>query len=321
MQSGQKISLDLNALRRDVFLKAVQFVAGRLASEEQSGGSELLSTKAPSNISEAKDRGCLILVAEDNENNRKVLRQQLRICGYNAQMANNGREALDLWRSGCYSLLLTDCHMPEMDGYTLTRTIRSEEAGQKRIPIIAITADALQGTRELCLSSGMDDYVSKPMQLNLLREKLTQWLPSQKPLPVQPSGKSSENRLNAQQGVLSYPPASVDPEALKAALGSDDPQMLKEFYGDFVNFANHTITTLQQAYNASQATEISQLAHRLKSSARTVGANHLADCCLALEQAGKSTNWQLLKKNMQQLPQLFSEARQWILQFTESRVE
>ncbi len=119
----------------------------------------------------ALEEGRLILVAEDNEINQKVIRQQLALLGYAADIAEDGREALKRWESGNYALLLTDLHMPEMDGYQLTAAIRLAEQGKgkTRAPIIAFTANALKGEAEHCRAVGMDDYLSKPVQLAHLK--------------------------------------------------------------------------------------------------------------------------------------------------------
>ena len=127
-------------------------------------------------VSQARAKGRLILVAEDDAVNQEVILQQLALLGYSAEMAGNGAEALEMWRSGRYALLLADMHMPEMDGYTLTRTIRMEEAGRKRIPIVALTANALKGEARSTREAGMDAYLTKPVQLHLLREALEQWI-------------------------------------------------------------------------------------------------------------------------------------------------
>jgi CheY-like chemotaxis protein len=128
-------------------------------------------------MEEAAASGQLILVAEDNETNRDVLGEQLRLLGYCADMAEDGRVALEKWRSGRYALLLTDCHMPHMDGFALTKAIREGETPGTHLPIIAITANAMQGEAQRCLQAGMDDYLSKPMRLQELAPVLEKWLP------------------------------------------------------------------------------------------------------------------------------------------------
>jgi signal transduction histidine kinase/CHASE3 domain sensor protein/ActR/RegA family two-component response regulator len=123
--------------------------------------------------------GPLVLLAEDHPVNRIILVRQLNRLGYAAEMAADGREALEKWRSGKFGLIVTDCNMPEMSGYDLSRAIRriEEAEGRKRTPIIACTAYAILGEADTCRAAGMDDYLAKPVDLMRLREKLDKWLP------------------------------------------------------------------------------------------------------------------------------------------------
>ncbi|MSQ50313.1 MAG: PAS domain S-box protein [Betaproteobacteria bacterium] len=121
-----------------------------------------------------------LLVAEDHPVNLRMLARQLEQLGYDADLATDGIEALRLWRAGHYAALISDCHMPDMDGYELTREIRALEAATgatKPIPIIACTASALAEEGEQCLAAGMNDVMVKPVAMATLREHLTQWLP------------------------------------------------------------------------------------------------------------------------------------------------
>jgi CheY-like chemotaxis protein len=133
---------------------------------------------APS-IAQAETEGTLVLLVDDHPVNRMLLLRQVRTLGYAAETAENGIEALEMWKSGRFGLVITDCHMPQMDGYELARSIRKLEsdAGRKRVPIVACTANALQGEAEACLAAGMDDCLVKPVELPQLLEKLEQWLP------------------------------------------------------------------------------------------------------------------------------------------------
>jgi PAS domain S-box-containing protein len=120
--------------------------------------------------------GLRVLVAEDNFVNQKVIRRTLEKWGIEAQIANHGREALEWLSREPFHLVLMDCQMPEMDGYEATRRIRAyEQPRGLHMPIIALTANALEGDREKCLECGMDDYLTKPVNPDLLWEKLTQW--------------------------------------------------------------------------------------------------------------------------------------------------
>ena len=117
-----------------------------------------------------------VLLAEDNVVNQKVAIRMLRRMGCRVDAVANGREVIDALKGIQYTLILMDCQMPEMDGYTAAQQIREQEAaGNRHIPIIAMTANAMAGDRERCLDAGMDDYLSKPVEFVRLFEILKKW--------------------------------------------------------------------------------------------------------------------------------------------------
>src|SRR5688572_16201130 len=120
-----------------------------------------------------------ILVVEDNLINQQVALGILQIQGYSVRVANNGREALDAYAQGAFDLILMDCHMPEMDGFEATMEIRRREqaAGGRRVPIVALTANAMAQDREECLNAGMDDHLAKPFSMQTMQEMLDRWMP------------------------------------------------------------------------------------------------------------------------------------------------
>jgi signal transduction histidine kinase/CheY-like chemotaxis protein len=121
-------------------------------------------------------RGARILVVDDNAANQKVALRMVERLGYRGHVATTGAEAVNMLGKGRYDAVLMDCQMPEMDGYEATRRIRHEERGGRRVPIIAMTADAVSGERERCLAVGMDDYISKPVKLHVVAAVLERWL-------------------------------------------------------------------------------------------------------------------------------------------------
>jgi two-component system cell cycle response regulator DivK len=127
---------------------------------------------------EARRDGRLILVAEDNESNRKVIERQLALLGFAADFSGNGSLALERWKGGGYAMLLTDLQMPVMDGYELIEAIRSQERGVGRIPIVVMTASASRRNTQRHRMPDMDDYLSKPLQLAELKAALEAWLPA-----------------------------------------------------------------------------------------------------------------------------------------------
>lgn len=270
-QTADLVTMDGDVMNRQSFLLAVA-LASRRAQEDQEktevtlpgkvGAKPKFSTK-PLSREEALRLGRLILVAEDNETNQKVILRQLGLLGFTADVASDGREALQRWQSGDYALLLTDLHMPKMDGYEMTATIRAAETGQRRTPIVALTANALKGEAENCRAAGMDDYLSKPAQLADLNAMIEKWLPV-----------AAESR-------------PVDVSVLKALVG-DNPAMISDLLDDFRLSATKIAAELRSACAAGQASASSAAAHKLKSSARSVGALALGELCEAMEQTGKA---------------------------------
>ncbi|MFC6674149.1 PAS domain-containing protein [Marinobacterium aestuariivivens] len=182
------IMVDGNVLTRQTLLSAVALASGRLPIEQQWQQPDHSKLKVrPPTREEALQQGRLLLVAEDNEANQKVLAHQLALLGYAADIAENGQRALELWRSGDYVLLLTDLHMPEMDGYQLATAIRSEDLKNYPKPIIALTANALKGEAKRCFDVGMDDYLTKPARLEELNAVLDRWMPGGAPEPTDTS--------------------------------------------------------------------------------------------------------------------------------------
>jgi CheY-like chemotaxis protein len=155
-------------IRQSQLRECLELVMGRTAS-----GAEKLGLVTRHTIAELRKRRVRILLAEDNPTNQMLALKIMEKMGYRADAVANGREALEALRTTPYDLVLMDCQMPEMDGFEATRRLREREQGQgKRLPIIAMTANAMKGDREICLEAGMDDYVPKPVHEEDLRAVL-----------------------------------------------------------------------------------------------------------------------------------------------------
>ena len=274
VRAHDHVSLDHDAMHRSDFIKAVALAAGRIAEEglqEPSFAAD--TTPAPLSVQGARAPGPMILVAEDNEINQKVLVEQLALLGLTARIADNGREALAHWQRGEYAMLFTDLHMPQMDGYELVAAIREAEAGQRRMPIIALTANALKGEARRCRDLGMDDYMTKPLQLADLMATLRKWLPA-----VRNVATPSAPPPNAAA-------AALDVDVLKALVG-DEPAIVGEVLRDFRISAGKATAQMRVACRARQVADVAAIAHKLKSSARAVGALALGELCARMEEAG-----------------------------------
>jgi PAS domain S-box-containing protein len=279
VQAADLVSVDRNVLKCSTLLRAVATAAGRGDMEEEVPlpGKRDAEFSPPSR-EEARRQGRLILIAEDNQINQRVILQQLALLGFTADIAGDGHEALKRWESGDYALLLTDLHMPTMDGYDLTVAIRAEEAGERRMPIIAFTANAIKGEADRCQAVGMDDYITKPVQLVQLKALLEKWLPAAAP-------SLSHSAQPAPEAASSG--SVVDVSVLKTMVG-DDPAVIDEFLRDFRTSAATAAAELRAACRSGQAKKAGAAAHKLKSAARSVGALALGELCAELDQAGSA---------------------------------
>ena len=157
--------------------------AGRTAAPAPSAQSVMARAVPPPPAAARADRpeppgGRLrVLVAEDNEVNQKVVSRMLERLGHHVEVAVNGRDAFERARAGTFDIVLMDCQMPEMDGWEATARIRAAMAGRRRIPILALTANASDADRQRCLDAGMDAHLAKPLKLERLAEALSTWGP------------------------------------------------------------------------------------------------------------------------------------------------
>ena len=260
----------LDMLRRGPLLRAVATLAGRASPEvppTRAADLRQLPQTPPPTPEQARQRGQLILVAEDDSTNRAVILRQLALLGHAAEVVDDGEQALQAWRQGGHALLLTDLHMPAVDGYTLARQIRSEEAAQggPRLPILALTANALKGEAARARSAGMDDYLTKPVPLKMLQASLNRWMRAPTAAASQPSG-----------------PPPVDLGVLRSMVG-DDRQTLHELLVEYLRSAREQLAALREAWRIGDHRHAGAIAHKLKSASRAIGAAELGDLCADLE--------------------------------------
>jgi len=295
-----KITLvNLNPSTGTCFHDVLAAIAGSVEHLEDTQ-SESFETRKQITREEAEKQGRMILVAEDNDINQKVIKNQLELLGYAFDVADNGQQALELWSEHHYSLLLTDLHMPIIDGYELTAAIRRQETkGERQLPIVAFTANATKGERNLCIEAGMNDYLPKPVPLESLQDKLEKWA-GQAPegetrpgLEGKEAGKietnidseSLQKQSNTANGSTEL--STFDVNVLIKLVG-DDESLIKSFLSEYQQSAENAAVQIEDAYNREQWKQLGELAHALKSSSLSVGALAFSEVCAELELAGKN---------------------------------
>jgi CheY-like chemotaxis protein len=212
-----------------------------------------------------------ILLAEDNAVNQKVALRLLEQLGYGADVASNGREAIEALERQPYDVVLMDVQMPELDGLDATRQICERWPEETRPHIVAMTANALPEDREACFAAGMNDYVAKPIRA----EELVAALKRAKPLANGDGGSAV--------GFV-----SLDDEALGSLRELGGDEFLGEVIDAFLADAPALVATLRSSLEERNAEELRRAAHTLKSNGATLGAGEFAELCRTLEQRAKS---------------------------------
>ena len=245
-----------------------------------------LAPSAPANIGRLVTRhslrerqaGAAILLVEDNEVNRVLATTILARLGHQATVAEDGAEAVELCTRARFDLVLMDMQMPGMDGLQATVCIRALDSPMRRVPVIALTANALQGDRERCLAAGMDDYLTKPFNAEQLAAMIDQWLP----------GRAS--------GWAATAAAAIEPadgvgdvldtgalEQLRKAGGDDGAAFVERIIGVFLAEAGRQLAAMRSGLAAADAKALQRAAHTLKSSSAAVGAVALSQLCRSVE--------------------------------------
>jgi hypothetical protein len=220
-----------------------------------------------------------VLVVEDNPVNQMVAVGVLEALGHEAETADDGLSAVDAMAQGRFDAVLMDVQMPRMDGYAATREIRSHEPVGRRVPVIAMTAAAVEGERDRCLAAGMDDFLTKPVNATDLERVVRRWTGS---------------RLNERR---TTPAPSAPPRSAPAVLDPDRMRMLSELRKDGVSFFERTaasfmarvgdqVIAVRDAVSANDAVRLQTSAHQLKGSALNLGLPLVGATAARLEALG-----------------------------------
>lgn len=238
-----------------------------------------------------------ILVVDDNDINQQVATTLLGSFGAQTAIANNGREAVDAVATGAFHLVFMDCQMPEMDGFEATRRIRQNEQQGTRQIIIAMTANVLDDARGKCMAAGMDDYISKPVELEALQAALRKWLPDR----IEQSTTLEEAAISPAAGPAAALPATTLAAKQRETAAEDTPPRLDEstiatlqslmgdekFFGFLTRFVDTTagrLAKLEEHSASDDKVNLHMVAHSMKGSCGNIGARLLSHYCQKLEQ-------------------------------------
>ncbi len=242
-----------------------------------------------------------VLVAEDNRTNQMVITRILESFGYSAVVVASGKQALKAFRTEPFDLIILDCHMPEMDGFTAAEKIRKKD---KKTPIIALTADVLKGTKERCLKSGMDAYLPKPIQVDELRLLVDQVVLKKGDLRPRSTEKKS---LHA-----------VDLRALKKLQllnKPGTPDFAEELVTDFLRKTPDRLSALEKAIRAKELQEAFKQAHSLKSVAAAVGAVKLERRLALIEASAHQGSEIGCRKGISKIAAIYTNTKQELENF------
>ncbi len=280
-----------------------------------------------------------ILVVEDNPVNQELAHMVLKELGCSVHCVSNGQEALNLLEEKAipFDLVLMDCQMPVLDGYEATRKIRERSDKYNQLPVIALTANAMEGDRQRCLDAGMNDYLSKPFSKRQLSETLKKWLP-EKPNDQEQGDEifdddftiyTIENDIfELEEELLGEPELSAEETNLdeepKLAGKADTiilnqttlnnirslqregaPDILQKIVGLYLENSSKIIDELRQAVEKEDAKKIRSTAHSLKSSSANLGADLLAETCKEMESLGRQDQLQNIKEEFKRLSEQY----------------
>ncbi|MFZ5846234.1 MAG: response regulator [Actinomycetota bacterium] len=238
-----------------------------------------------------------LLVVEDNPVNQLVALGILETLGYAADTADDGVQAVEAWRRGGYAALLMDVQMPNMDGYAATRTIRGLEAEGERVPVLAMTAAAVEGEREKCLAAGMDDFLTKPVNPEMLGRMLRRWVDGSSE-PTEPAAEQP-----VAEGVLDH-----DRLDMLRDLDPGNTAYLDKAIGNFVARVPESVHAIRASIATQDAEALTHSAHRLKGSALNLGLPTVGHLAHELEMLGDSGSTTGAAAQLEALEQALSHA-------------
>jgi CheY-like chemotaxis protein/HPt (histidine-containing phosphotransfer) domain-containing protein len=285
----------LKPVRSSQLFDCLTTVLGAGTGPREPGRGAPLVTKH--SLAEGRKRRLRILVADDNPINQKVTGRILEKLGYLYDAVSNGREAVDCLARVKYDVILMDVQMPEMDGFEATAAIRGREreAGG-HVPIVAVTAHALQGDKDRCIEAGMDDYISKPVQPEELVRVLERFLAGDAARPI--------GRARREGG----PRSSIFNRQALLSRVDDDIELFRELLDEFLTDARNRIEELKLALSSNDSEWTARCAHALKGASANMEALLVQEAARAVEQAAKGGGPDLVRL-VERLEKAYQETR------------
>ncbi|MEO8199381.1 MAG: response regulator [Gemmatimonadota bacterium] len=284
----------------------IAILIARRSMPSKSDAESALITKHSIAAAYARRRARLLLV-DDNEINQMLAVEVLERVGYRVDVASNGEQAVRAWKDNHYAAILMDCQMPIMDGYQATAAIRSQETTDQHVPIIAMTANAMQGDREKCLNAGMDDYLTKPIESPKLYAALRRYISPE-------TGEGSEDFLETVTVTSGLPESGGDQAINLAQLRSivgDSEEKTRRMLRLYITSTEPTLNRLGAALDGRNSEQVAREAHKLKGASSSIGAERMAGLAASAEKLGKAGTWSEASDLVQQLRDSFSLARQF----------
>lgn len=235
-----------------------------------------------------------VLLAEDNPVNQKVAARMLEKAGHQVTVAEDGAQAVAAWRNGGFDLILMDIMMPNLNGIEATERIRQEEAGSgKQIPIIALTANAMQGDREKCLAAGMNSYLPKPIRFDILQREIESVLSSAEAPSASPAGAAAPGQ----------PTLPIFDRADALDRIGDDEELLQSLLDIFLAEYDNYVGNLDRSFAEQNSQDFIRAAHTLKGALGTIAASRAQKKAEALERAAKANDQTLYPALVAELKQ------------------
>ncbi len=300
LENNNIYTLKLTPLKQSTLFNTIISIFDRRKNQVKIGAERRKTTLLNNN--KARPVSGHILLVDDNEFNRKVALKQLDKLGYYATSAIDGHQALDYYQNTKFDLILMDCHMPIMDGYQATAHIRKIELSKNtHIPIIAMTANAMLGDKEVCLNAGMDDYLSKPIVISDLNNILLKWLPNVPSTPIHIPWEDSADSIKV-----------VDIQRLTNLFG-DDKSAIYHIGHQFIISMQGMNNALDIAIKNNDFSEVRALSHQAKGAALNLGMNQLGIITGKIEDKAQSRDSENLNVLAKEFNQSLHEVREYFL--------